>query len=134
MEYEINERITLVRKTLKLSQTAFGEAVGVSRDVVNNIDNLRVPAKPLLIQQICKTYNVDPYWLETGEGPMFLERDEYDELLEFAMEINTDRDLEWVKELVLSVKRLSPEQRAEVSAFVHGLAGMIAEKTKKEEE
>lgn len=134
---EIYERVALVRKDLKLSRREFGEKIGVSESVIVNIEMNRLSRpdqKRPLYNLICSTFNVDPYWLETGEGPMFLERDEYDELLEFAMEINTNRDLEWVKELVLSVKRLSPEQRAEVSAFVQGLAGMIAEKTKKEEE
>ena len=134
MEENIISRIKKIRKHFKLSQSEFAESLGHGRGVIENIELGRVSPKPILLQQICKVYNVDPYWLETGEGPMFLERDEYDELLEFAMEINTNRDLEWVKELVLSVKRLSPEQRAEVSAIGHGVAGMIALKTKKEEE
>ena len=86
----VNERITLVRKSLKLSQTAFGEKLGVSRGVINNIDLNIVDAstKPLLLQQICKEFNVDPYWLETGKGEMFLPMDTEDELMAFAREIS----------------------------------------------
>ena len=36
---EVYERIRFLRKdTLKMSQTAFGERLGVNRDVINNID------------------------------------------------------------------------------------------------
>jgi transcriptional regulator with XRE-family HTH domain len=79
MSYEINQRVLLLRKSLKLNQTEFGERIGVSRGVINNIDLsiVDIETKPLLIQQICKEYNVSRVWLETGEGDMFegVERD-----------------------------------------------------------
>ena len=43
---EIHERIKVLRKKyLKMSQTAFGERLGVSRSVINNIE-LNVLARP----------------------------------------------------------------------------------------
>lgn len=136
MSFEINQRILSLRKILKLNQTEFGKAIGVSRGVINNIDLNIVDAstKPLLLSQICKEFNVDPYWLETGKGEMFLPMDTEDELMAFAREINQSRDLEWVKQLVLTVKRLSPEQRAEVSKFVSRLANVISQNTEKEQD
>ena len=127
-------RIKFVRKELKLSQTEFAEKLGYGRGVIENIELGRVAPKPLLLHQIVKEFNVDPYWLETGEGDMFLPMDTEDELMEFAQEINQIRDLEWVKQLVLTVKRLSPEQRAEVSKFVSGLAAVISQNTEKEQD
>ena len=38
----MNSRIKELRKSLKLSQTDFGKHLGVSRDVINNIENKRV--------------------------------------------------------------------------------------------
>ena len=38
---EIHERIQHVRKSLDLSRRAFGEKLGVSGDVINNIENNR---------------------------------------------------------------------------------------------
>lgn len=136
MSYEINARILFLRELLKLTQTEFGKAIGVSRGVIANIELNIVDAstKPLLLQQIVKEFNVDPHWLETGEGDMFLPIDTEDELMEFAQEINQNRDLEWVKQLVLTVKRLSPEQRAEVSRFVSGLAAVISQNAEKEQD
>lgn len=127
-------RIKFVRKELKLSQTEFAEKLGYGRGVIENIELGRVAPKPLLLQQIVKEFNVDPHWLETGEGDMFLPIDTEDELMEFAQEINQNRDLEWVKQLVITVKRLSPEQRAEVSRFVSGLAAVISQNAEKEQD
>ena len=64
-------RIKAVREALKLSQREFGEKLGVSRDVISNIEYNRVPPKELLLRHICEIYHVNPYWLETGEGEMF---------------------------------------------------------------
>ena len=36
----INERVKILRKELKLSQTEFAEKLSVSRDVINNIENI----------------------------------------------------------------------------------------------
>lgn len=64
-------RIKSVRKALKLSQREFGERLGVSRDVISNIEYARVQPKELLLQHICRQYNVNRHWLDTGEGEMF---------------------------------------------------------------
>lgn len=64
-------RIKAVREALHLSQREFGEKLGVSRDVIGNIEYGRVPPKKLLLQHMCQLYQVNAHWLETGEGEMF---------------------------------------------------------------
>lgn len=133
MSCEINDRITLLRKHLKLSQTAFGERIGVSRSVIQNIDDKNTEPKPLLIQQISKVYNVDPYWLETGEGEMFLEADDLESLLDFAKAMHTDKDLAWLRVLCEYIAGLSPEERSDVSRYVSGIAAALQGKEKEQE-
>ena len=123
---DISERITHLRKTLKLSQAAFGEGVGVSRDVIKNIDNKLVAPKPLLIQQICKVYKVDPDWLETGEGEMFLEKDPVSDLFEFTKNLFLDRNLSWVRCLCEYIAQLTPEEQEAAARHIESLAEMIA--------
>lgn len=67
----LSNRIKVLRETLKLSQREFGEKLGVSRDVISNIEYNRVPPKELLLRHICELYHVNQHWLETGEGEMF---------------------------------------------------------------
>lgn len=88
---EINSRITLIRKELKLTQTEFGEALGVSRDVIKNLEYNRVEPKALFLDHLCKVYNVNPNWLETGEGEMFREKTEYEALAEFFGDVLNDQ-------------------------------------------
>lgn len=64
-------RIRIIRETLKLSQREFGEKLGVSRDVISNIEYGRVLPKDLLLRHICQLYKVNEQWLRTGEGKMF---------------------------------------------------------------
>ncbi len=71
---ETFERVKELRKKhLKLSQTAFGEKLGVSRSVINNIE-LNALAKPEqklpLLKLICEKFNVNEDWLLNGTGEM----------------------------------------------------------------
>ena len=65
-------RIKAVREALQLSQREFGEKLGVSRDVISNIEYERVLPKALFLQHLCQQFGINGDWLETGEGEMFI--------------------------------------------------------------
>lgn len=134
MSYPLNERITETRKSLKLSQSAFGERIGVSRDVIKNIDNNLVDAetKPLLIQQICKEYNVNRVWLETGEGEMFNDISRDAQIAEFIGETLADEDDTFKKRLISALANMSVEEWEVLEKLVTRLAQN--EENKKESE
>lgn len=67
----MNQRIKEIRKCIGLSQKEFGDKLGVSRDVVANIENNRVDPTQLVINMICREFNVNSLWLEEGKGEMF---------------------------------------------------------------
>lgn len=98
---EMHDRIRELRKNyLKLSQTAFGEKLGVSRSVINNIE-LNALARPdqklSLIKLMCKEFHVNEDWLLNGVGPMFAEPETFS-LDNFAKEHGaTDLELEILK-------------------------------------
>ena len=71
MDASIGSRIREVINSLNLSQSDFGKQIGVSRDVINNLELARLKKDPeALIRLICKTYNVNYGWLMTGNGEM----------------------------------------------------------------
>ena len=78
---ELHERIKELRKNhLHLSQTEFGEIVGVSRSVINNIERnvlARPDQKLSLMKLICSKFNVNEEWLLNGTEPMFVEPDKF---------------------------------------------------------
>ena len=134
MDYTTNSRITDVRKRLNLSQTAFGEKLGVSRGVIKNIDEHNTIPKPEFLSLVCKVYNVDPYWLETGEGEMFLEKDDLTALIDFAVAMFEDESLEWIRRLCEAVNALSPEERADVAKYAKMFSKAITGENKKEQD
>jgi len=65
----MNERIKAVRLSLQLSQRQFGECLGVSRSVINNLERgvLRRPSTKLpLIELISIKFGIDKDWLLHG--------------------------------------------------------------------
>lgn len=69
----ISERIKQIRKESKLSQAAFGEKLGVSRDAINNAENSRVVPSELFIQHLCTVFSVNEEWLRNGNGDPYSE-------------------------------------------------------------
>lgn len=108
MSYEVNQRIKEVRQQLNLSQREFGERLGVSRGVLNNIESNVVEAKPLFIQHICTVYGVDPIWMETGEGEMFHKPSEAERFAELAAKIQSDPN-EFKKRVFYALSLMSDE-------------------------
>lgn len=64
----MNERIREIRKDFGLSQKDFGKKLGVSRNVIANIENSRVIPDETLIKLLSIEFNVNREWLETGIG------------------------------------------------------------------
>ena len=64
----MKERLKLLRETLGLTQTDFGNKLGLARNTIANYEGgLREPNDAIL-KLICKTFNVDYYWLSEGAG------------------------------------------------------------------
>lgn len=89
----INERLLHLRKGLKMSQSAFGESVGVSRDVINNLERAANPTdpKPQFLDLVCRVHNVNRAWLETGEGEMFAEMSRAEKIGRFVSDVLADK-------------------------------------------
>ena len=84
----MNERIKQVRKLKNLSQSAFGEPFGASRDMINNVENGRAAVSDMMIAAICRTYNVDEVWLRTGTGEPFPVKSRKDVLDEYIGQLS----------------------------------------------
>ena len=112
-----NERVRELRKVLNLSQTKFGEKLGVSKDVIVNIELERVDLKELMLNLICKTFNVNPLWLSEGNGDMFIETPQIiiDDL---ANEFNLN-DTE--KKIISNFVNLSESERNQIIELVKKL-------------
>lgn len=86
----IETRVKEVRKHLDMTQTEFGDALGVSRDVINSYERGRVVPTQTFTELLCMKYGVDQIWLETGEGEMFHKPKESERFATLAAKIQSD--------------------------------------------
>lgn len=76
----IGSRIKEIRKNANLSQASFGLKLGISDAAVSMIENGKNIPSGQTIRVICSEFNVNRYWLETGEGEAYIRKDTDDEL------------------------------------------------------
>lgn len=72
----MNERLKLLRKTLKLSQDAFAERIGMKGCSISLLESGGRNITEQVIKSICREFNVDYIWLTTGDGEMFVDADD----------------------------------------------------------
>lgn len=118
----INARISHLRKTLKLTRAAFGEEIGVSDSVIKNIEYDKTEPKPLMIQQICKAYNVNETWLTAGEGEMFVKQSRTDEIAQFVGRTLATTEDTFQKRLIAALSKLSVEEWEVLEKLANDLA------------
>ena len=118
----INSRISLLRKTLRLTRAAFGEEIGVSDSVIKNIEYDKTEPKPLMIQQICKAYNVSETWLTTGEGKMFVESSRKDQIAQFVGRTLASEEETFQKRLISALAEMSVEEWEALEKLISRLA------------
>ena len=108
----MNNRIREVREHFKLTQTEFGERLGVSRDVIGNIEYNRLKnpkQKEPIIKLICSTFGVNEIWLRSGEGEMFQAMNEDEELAAYLGDVMNDEPESFLRRLTMEMKNWEPE-------------------------
>ncbi|WP_405157916.1 helix-turn-helix domain-containing protein [Paenibacillus sp. FSL H8-0283] len=106
----MHDRIKAIREALKMSQREFGEHLGVSRDVISNLEYNRVPIKELMIKHICERYGVDENWLVTGDGNMFLSEWQSNKKLDEAIAIFKELQPEFQDFALEQIRKLADLQ------------------------
>lgn len=72
----MGERITKLRKLLRLTQAEFAQELGITQQFVSQIEKGSREASEQLLIHLCDHYNTTMLWLTTGEGEMFLPPEE----------------------------------------------------------
>ena len=120
----INERIKQVRTSItpKMTQTAFGEMLGMSKDMIANLELGRVEPTASVINLICMTFNISPLWLKDGEGEMKKLPADDEELVDRVMA----GENEFAKSVMKAFAKLSDDEWLKLRDVVEALkkAGM----------
>jgi transcriptional regulator with XRE-family HTH domain len=72
----VNQRVKVIRKTLKLTQHDFGKILALSQGQITGIETKQGGVTDRTIKLICDSFNANPQWLRTGEGDMFVQKDD----------------------------------------------------------
>ena len=113
----MNERLKILRKTLKLSGEKFGEKIGVKRSAISQIETGKNNLSDQIIKSICTVYNVSEEWLRTGEGEMFIETKE-----SFLENISKQYSLDDLDiKIIESYLNLSPDGREFIKNYIKSI-------------
>ena len=103
----MNERIKELRKVLGLSREEFANKLGLkSRGKIENIELGRTSPDEPFLDLICKTYNINPEWLRTGQGEMFLELSKDEQIEDFIGELLSDEEDSFKRRLISGLAAL----------------------------
>lgn len=108
----ISIRLKELRKTLGLSQEAFGSKLGVQKSAISKIEKGENGLKEQLIKLICVEFNVNESWLKTGEGQMFNELTREEAITEYIAGLVSDnsKDRDFEKRFFRAMASLNKEQ------------------------
>ena len=82
----MNERMKLLRTTLKMSQEEFGKLLGITKSGVSEIESGR---RKVTEQHLIMLHNhkINDHWIRTGEGEMFKKQLSNDEISEYIIDL-----------------------------------------------
>jgi len=104
---KLNERIKELRKVLGLSREEFANKLGLkSRGKIENIELGRTSPDEPFLDLICKTYNINPKWLRTGRGEMFIELSKDEQIEDFIGELLSDEEDSFKRRLISGLAAL----------------------------
>ena len=106
-----NDRIKEARKSLGLTQDKFGERLGVGRSAISNIEAGSRGVTDQIRLSVCREFNGNEDWLRTGEGSMFVELDEDEEITKILGDILTDKP-DFRRRLISVLSRMTPDEWA----------------------
>lgn len=113
------ERIRELRKELGLTMEKFGERLGVGKTAISKIENGERNLTDQMTLSICREFNVNGTWLRTGDGEMFEQLLDEDEVAAYVSELlepdNPFADL--IIEIMRTYSQLDPVSQATLKKF-----------------
>lgn len=102
----IGKRVSVLRKTLKLTQTEFAKALSIGQQALSMIENGQRDISEKNIKLICFSYKVSYDWLVNGIGDMFQSDDsDAQAIVDSVMTGNN----EFAKKILVKFAKLSDE-------------------------
>jgi len=113
----MKDRIKEIRKHYNLSQEQFGARIGITRASVSQIEKGTNGASNATMLNICREFNINRQWLETGSGSMFCDLSRAEMAANMVGNAIASGD-DFVLSTFIALGQLTPQQWAIVKDFV----------------
>ena len=114
------DRIKILRKKLSVTQTEFGKKLGVSVDVIKNLEYSRTSPSEIFLNHICEVYHVNRDWLDGNSEDMFIQPSDDAVLVEQLLDQANANPA--VRSLLHSWLQLPPDKRKILEDFAEDFA------------
>ena len=104
----MNERIKKILEELGLKKVEFAERLHISRPYASELCSGAKAPSDRTISDICREFGVREAWLRTGEGEMFVQDTQSEQLAAFLADLTKDDSDTFKKRFVEMLAGLSP--------------------------
>lgn len=115
----MRQRIKEIRKEFNLTQTQFGDRIGVKGNTITNYENGNREPSNSVINSICREFGVNEEWIRFGTGEKYKERAGY--FSETLSRIEESDD-EFIKNLIMAYIELDESSKAALRKIAEGMA------------
>lgn len=125
MEYTREQRLKHLRLTLGLSQIEFAKRLGVTNVSISYLENGVKRMSSSTRNLVLREFNVNPVWLDTGDGKMFLEVSDNDQLVMFVDDILKSSDVDIRKRILTALSRIPSSQWNAIADILETISSNI---------
>lgn len=119
----MKDRIKQIRKSKNLTQTGFGDRIGVKGNTVTNYETgLRTPTDAV-VKAICREFGVNEGWLRDGTGEMFIPKSKDEEISELLADIQKSGDGSFKHRLVSALAKLDEDGWDKLEELIDMISG-----------
>ena len=102
----MNERIKLLRKSLKMTQDDFSSRIGIRRNTLSQIENGVNNVTDQIVRLVCTEFGVREEWLRTGEGDMYPPLDRKQEIAKLTKQLLLEEEDSFKNRLISALAKL----------------------------
>lgn len=122
----MNYRIREIRKDNNLTQTEFGERIGVKGNTVTGYEKEnRIPSDAIILS-ICREFNVNEDWLRTGQGEKYLRLSRKETVAAYVGKILGGKVTPMEETLIEFMAETSPQEWEELARIINRFTEKMA--------
>ena len=110
----MKDRIKLIREGAdekkKLSQQEFANSLGLSRNMIAQVEMGTRILSDRSIRDICRIYKVNEEWLKNGTGEMYKPRSDNEIIAKFVNDVMESRSDDFRKRLINALSQLDERE------------------------